>query len=206
MSVYSSSIPLMFDGLMCGQNRKLDKVVAYGGYNASLPYDSPTGKRFFFSYFADTFIYDPNPADESSPVWKQVVTRGFPTYRAQCALFSDPETGKVYMFGGANRFSLIGYPVRLMTRVHAPGYTNNQFVPDKKNPVSGAFGDLWQLRLDVPGGDFEGIDVEEEARTAKQGPWQRCYNCGSTGPWRKCGGSSFVTVSVALMVVLTGVA
>ncbi|KZV74314.1 hypothetical protein PENSPDRAFT_601658 [Peniophora sp. CONT] len=149
-------------------NRKLDKVVAYGGYNASLPYDSPMGQRFFFSYFADTFIYDPHPADGSSPAWKQVITRGFPTYRAQCAVFSDSESGKIYMFGG---------------------YTNSQFVPDKKNFISRSFGDLWQLRLDIPGGDFEGVDVEEEARTAKQGPWQRCYACGSTGPWKKCGGS-----------------
>ena len=72
----------------------------FGGYNASLPFSSPLGEQFAFSYFADTFIYDPEPADGSSPIWKQVITRGFPTYRAQCAVFSDPETGKVYMFGG----------------------------------------------------------------------------------------------------------
>ncbi|VDB96140.1 unnamed protein product [Peniophora sp. CBMAI 1063] len=149
-------------------NRKLDKVITFGGYNASLPYEGSPGQRFVFSYFADTFIYDPNPANDSSPVWKQVITRGFPTYRAQCAVFSDPESGKVYMFGG---------------------YTNSQFVPNKKHPISRSFGDLWQLRIDIPGGDFEGVDVEEEARTAKQGPWQRCYSCGSTGPWKRCGGS-----------------
>ena len=40
----------------------------------------------------------------------------------------------------------------------------------------------------MPGGFFEGVDLEEEARTAKAGPWQRCFTCGSAGPWKKCGG------------------
>ena len=96
-----------------------------------------------------------------------VLTRGFPTYRAQAALFSDPATGRMFAFGG---------------------YTNSEFVPDGKHNVSRAFGDLWELRMDVPGGHFDGVDLEEESRTARAGPWQRCFNCGSAGPWKKCGG------------------
>ena len=47
---------------------------------------------------------------------------------------------------------------------------------------------MWQLCLDEPGGYFEGVDLDEEARTAKAGPWQRCFACGCAGPWKKCGG------------------
>lgn len=51
-----------------------------------------------------------------------------------------------------------------------------------------SYADLWQLRLDLPGGDFDKVNLEEEARTAKAGPWQRCFTCGTAGPWKKCGG------------------
>ena len=54
--------------------------------------------------------------------------------------------------------------------------------------MSRAFGDIWQLRLDMSGGYFEGIDIEEEARTAKAGPWRRCFNCGGAGYWKRCSG------------------
>jgi len=82
---------------------------------------------------------------------------------------SDPDTGKTYLFGG---------------------FTNRDFVPSRADYVTRSFGDVWQLKLDMPGGFFEGVDIEEEARTAKAGPWQRCFNCGDTGPWKKCGGQS----------------
>lgn len=58
----------------------------------------------------------------------------------------------------------------------------------RKGTVSRSFGDLWQLCIDQPGGFFEGVDLDEEARTAQAGPWQRCFTCGSAGPWKKCGG------------------
>lgn len=154
------------------QNPILNKTILFGGYNPTLPaLYLEQGAMFQFSYYADTFIYDDGLSSGSPPAWKQVITRGFPTYRAQAKLFSDPETGKVYLFGG---------------------YTNAQFVPQKKDVVMRSFNDLWQLRLDLPGGFFDGVDLEEEARTAKAGPWQRCFNCGSAGPWRKCGGESSI--------------
>lgn len=100
--------------------------------------------------------------------WKQVLTKGFPTYRAQSQLLVDPETGRTYLFGG---------------------FTNNDYIPSRKTVVSRSVGDVWELRVDMPGGHFEGVDVEDEGRTAQMGPWQRCFTCGSAGPWRKCGGS-----------------
>lgn len=109
----------------------------------------------------------PSQKDVKAPKWKQVLTRGFPTYRCQAQLVSDPATGKTYLFGG---------------------YTNSEFVPTRKAYISRSFGDVWQLRVDEPGGYFDGVDLDEEARTAKAGPWQRCFGCGDTGPWRKCGG------------------
>ncbi|KAJ7644803.1 hypothetical protein FB45DRAFT_1021546 [Roridomyces roridus] len=108
-----------------------------------------------------------------SPVsWRQVLTRGFPTYRAQSWLVVDSKTGKIHLFSG---------------------YKNTTFVPsNSKGPPkaeSKSYVDLWQLKLDVPGGYFDNVDLEEEARTAAVGPWQRCFSCGSMGPWKKCGGT-----------------
>ncbi|KAI0063833.1 hypothetical protein BV25DRAFT_1823893 [Artomyces pyxidatus] len=154
----------------CTYNSKLDKVFVFGGYcpNLLTMYPRQNDKVFQFSYYGDTFLFDPATSGNKPLTWKHVLTRGFPTYRAQAHLFSDPETGKVYLFGG---------------------YTNTDFVTEAKHPMSRSFGDLWQLRLDMPGGFFDGVDIDEEARTARAGPWQRCFTCGSAGPWEKCGGS-----------------
>ncbi|KAF8804273.1 hypothetical protein BYT27DRAFT_6702741, partial [Phlegmacium glaucopus] len=46
-----------------------------------------------------------------------------------------------------------------------------------------------ELRIDLPGGHFEGVNIKDEERTAQLGPWQRCFTCGSAGQWQKCGGS-----------------
>ncbi|KAF9462280.1 hypothetical protein BDZ94DRAFT_1283075 [Collybia nuda] len=144
-------------------NPVLDKAVIFGGYNPALPTMIERG-IFEFSYYADTFIYyQVSPSAE--PKWKQVLTRGFPTYRAQSQLISDPVTGKMYLFGG---------------------YVNTEAVPSRRSRI---FGDLWQLRINIPGGEFYGIDLEDEARTAMAGPWQRCFTCTSVGRWKKCGGS-----------------
>jgi hypothetical protein len=57
--------------------------------------------------------------------------------------------------------------------------------------MSRNFGDLWELRIDEPGGGFEGVDLEEERRTAAAGPWLRCFTCGSAGNWKKCSGTLY---------------
>ncbi|KAG6907486.1 hypothetical protein DXG01_008776 [Tephrocybe rancida] len=182
--------------LACTYNEKLDKVVVFGGYHPALPtFITSTRKMFNYSYFADTFVYSP-PDPESppslkpltsatvadsaqQPKWKQVLTRGFPTYRCQARLMADPATGKTYLFGG---------------------FTNSDYVPSRRDFITRSFGDVWQLKMDEPGGYFEGVDLEEEARTAKAGPWQRCFSCGDTGPWKKCGGRSpgFSCVPISL--------
>ncbi|KAJ7077529.1 hypothetical protein B0H15DRAFT_924949 [Mycena belliarum] len=159
-------------------NEKLQKAVVFGGYHPSLStYVLTPGKEigFDYSYFADTFVYEAASASASeieptlsAPKWRQVLTPGFPTYRCQAHLACDPATGKTYMFGG---------------------WTNSQFIPTRSKLLSRSFGDLWELRMDVPGGHFEGVDVAAEARVARAGPWQRCFTCAAAGPWKKCGGS-----------------
>lgn len=162
------------------QNEKLQKTIVFGGYQPTLPTIVVEQRmQFNYSYFADTFVYDmtpPVPATDaltqeptlSAPKWKQVLTHGFPTYRCQAQLACDPETGRTYLFGG---------------------FTNNQYIPTRTKLFSRSFGDLWELRIDEAGGHFEEVNVEEEARSAKAGPWQRCFSCAAAGPWRKCGGA-----------------
>ncbi|KAF8883072.1 hypothetical protein CPB84DRAFT_1713436 [Gymnopilus junonius] len=167
------NVPCPRSEAACVYNPVLNKTIVWGGYNPDLPTDYVENRlKFSFSYYADTFIYDgPPPADEVPTQrrgWKQVLTKGFPTYRAQSHLLVDPQSGKTYLFGG---------------------FTNNDYVPERKTGITRSFGDLWELRIDLPGGHFEGVDVEDEARTAQLGPWQRCFTCGSAGPWRKCGGA-----------------
>ncbi|CAA7271088.1 unnamed protein product [Cyclocybe aegerita] len=112
--------------------------------------------------------------------WKHVLTRGFPTYRAQSLLLVDPATGKTYLFGG---------------------YVNTDWVPSGRPGSSRTFCDLWELRVDVRRIDGQGEEEEGwleamgeeerervlESRTARVGPWQRCFACGSAGRWKKCG-------------------
>ncbi|KAJ7200490.1 hypothetical protein B0H12DRAFT_1164427 [Mycena haematopus] len=177
----SGNPPCARTEVACAYNEKLRKTIIFGGYHPSLTTLIPTPGRetmFQYSYFADTFIYDmaPSPvavaADAeptlSAPKWKQVLTPGFPTYRCQAHLQCDPITGRTYMFGG---------------------WTNCQFIPTRTKLMSRSFGDLWELRVDMDGGHFEEVDIEDEARVAKAGPWQRCFACASAGPWKKCGGS-----------------
>ncbi|KIJ48111.1 hypothetical protein M422DRAFT_28575 [Sphaerobolus stellatus SS14] len=45
--------------------------------------------------------------------------------------------------------------------------------------------DICQLRLDMEGGFWNEMDLEEDLRTAKAGPWQRSFNCGASGDTKK---------------------
>ncbi|KAH9942131.1 uncharacterized protein BXZ73DRAFT_40844 [Epithele typhae] len=151
-------------------NEKLGKVVVFGGYNAAVPTLHDRRFYFHFSYYADTFVLETKPADNSPPYWRQVITRGWPTYRAQCKLVADPDTGEMYLFGG---------------------YTNSEYIKGRRDVITRPYGDLWQLRLDVPGGGFEDVDLAEETRSARAGPWRRCFGCGAGGPGaglKKCAG------------------
>ena len=140
----------------------------FGGYNPALPfYVEGSQVCFGFNYFSDTFVLDYR---EPAPRWKQVITGSFPTYRAQGQLLTDPATGRMYLFGG---------------------YTNTDWVPtgNQKHDLTRSYGDVWELRVDTPGGLFEEVDWEDERRTAQLGPWQACYSCGSVGVWKRCGGT-----------------
>ncbi|KAF6759209.1 hypothetical protein DFP72DRAFT_988822 [Ephemerocybe angulata] len=169
-------------------NEKLGKAIVFGGYTPCVPTTyAEKNKSFAFTYYADTFILEPSqsgdsdspsfkstgtqtiaaPSETSYPRWRQILTKGFPTYRSHTHLNTDPDTGKVYLFGGLS---------------------NADFIPSRNNVISRPFSDVWQLRVDVPGGDFASVDVEEEARTAKVGPWRRCFTCGNTGWWKRCSG------------------
>lgn len=144
----------------------------FGGYHPSLPtVVFETSRMFSFSYFADTFVFgasDPSNPTIVEPKWRQIITRGFPTPRCQSQMIVDPDTGKTYLFGG---------------------FTNSQFLPYNKSDDMKAFGDVWQLRVDLDGGFYDEVDQEEEERTAPLGPWKRCFNCGGVGEdWKKCGG------------------
>ncbi|KAK0476494.1 hypothetical protein IW261DRAFT_1642290 [Armillaria novae-zelandiae] len=119
-------------------NPVLNKFLLFGRYSTGqdtiVLSDEPGGRgvSFSFTYFADTFMYDPAPVTGNpdatptmkAPKWKHVLTRGFPTYRCQANLIIDPDNGKTYMFGG---------------------YTNTQLVPmckQNQSPYVKAFNDL----------------------------------------------------------------
>ncbi|KAJ7744035.1 hypothetical protein DFH07DRAFT_890558 [Mycena maculata] len=157
--------------MACTYNAALDKVIIFGGYSPTAPSHFPSADQsvYVFSYYGDTFLYGTDAAGSSAAAsWTHVLTRGFPTYRAQAHLVADPATGRTFLIGG---------------------YVNAEYVPSRSEHESRSFGDMWELRLNLPGGHFAAVDVEDEARTASVGPWQRCFTCGSAGPWKKCGGA-----------------
>ncbi|KAJ7082935.1 hypothetical protein B0H15DRAFT_852091 [Mycena belliarum] len=165
------NIPSPRTEMACTYNATLDAVIAFGGYAPTSTSHFERNVVYAFSYYADTFMLRSESGSAAAPgpaAWKHVLTRGFPTYRAQTHLVSDPATGRTFLFGG---------------------YVNSEYVPSRSGEESRTFCDLWELRIDVPGGHFEAVDIEDEARTARLGPWQRCFTCGSAGPWKKCGGA-----------------
>ena len=59
-----------------------------------------------------------------------------------------------------------------------------------KESTTWCFNDVWQLRLDMPGGAMTDEDRQIDARTEKMGPWKRCYSCGEVGfDFKKCSGT-----------------
>lgn len=156
-------------------------MITFGGYSSEVQSLQETGSKELnnFSYFADTFICNmkdtPMKGDtfaartlRTIPMnWTQVVTHGFPTYRASSHLVEDQQTGKTYLFSGS---------------------LDRQFLSGA--PLTKGFTDIWELRIKLPGGNFERVDLDEEARTATQGPWQRCFSCSSVRYCKKCAGMS----------------
>ena len=52
-------------------------------------------ERFKYTLYGDMYIMD-----TKTNVWKQVVTRGFPTWRLGAHLLVDSSTEEIYMTGG----------------------------------------------------------------------------------------------------------
>ncbi|KAJ6550803.1 hypothetical protein DFH09DRAFT_1086432 [Mycena vulgaris] len=152
--------------MACAYHEKLRKTIVFGGYHPSLStYVLTPGCEmgFYYSYFADTLIYDAEP---TVPAHAGNPTLSAPRWN-QAHIACDSVTGKTFMFGA---------------------WTNSQFIPTRTNLSSRSFGDLWEMRMDVPGGHFEEVNVQEEARIARAGR-QRCFACAGAGPWKECGGS-----------------
>ncbi|KZW04455.1 hypothetical protein EXIGLDRAFT_664026 [Exidia glandulosa HHB12029] len=148
----------------------LGRAIVYGGYHSSLYTKDDQalealgpGVHFRYSYFGDTLLYDPK-----TRLWQMVLVKGFPSYRAASSLVCDPDDGKVYLFGG---------------------YSNAEFSPSRRNIVR-PYNDLWQLKIDMPGGSWDPEDLERDIQQERLGPWARCAFCASIGVgWQKCGGT-----------------
>ena len=154
--------------LFVPQNPKINSTIMYGGYSPSLPFYPGGDEVYDYQYLSDTSLLDHS---SPTPRWRQILTPSFPTYRAQCQIVADPATGKMYLFGG---------------------YTNTTWCPAGKYDISRSYGDIWELVVDVPGGNFANVDWEDEKRTAQLGPWQVCYTCGKFdvyGSYKKCAGT-----------------
>ncbi|KAG8920035.1 hypothetical protein FRC01_000958 [Tulasnella sp. 417] len=83
-------------------NSAWQKALIFGGYNARMLISQPeAGAMKLGSYFADTFAWCPQ-----NKRWSQVITKGFPTYRSCAEMFTDPGTGRTYLFGGCMSGSL----------------------------------------------------------------------------------------------------
>lgn len=73
----------------------LKQAIVYGGYNSSTATSVSKESLYTYSYYGDTFLFDPE-----TKLWKHVLTRGFPSYRATAEFAIDPSTGKTYLYGG----------------------------------------------------------------------------------------------------------
>lgn len=81
------------------QNKALDAAFVFGGYNpammSNVTDENGRERSWQFQYFADTFMLDmgSRASQPDEPLrWKHVLTRGFPTYRANSKLVTDPAT------------------------------------------------------------------------------------------------------------------
>ncbi|KZV99080.1 hypothetical protein EXIGLDRAFT_606252 [Exidia glandulosa HHB12029] len=154
---------------------ELGRTLVYGGYHGGMFTMDPQSEKdtatairptpwgFQFAYLGDTFLFDP-----TTGIWQHVLVKGFPSYRLGARFVVNPEDGKVYLFGGS---------------------CNSNFVPSK-TAVMRTYNDLWQLKIDMPGGHWDPKDLERDTRMERIGPWTRCYACGSCGiDLQKCGGT-----------------
>ena len=55
-----------------------------------------------------------------------------------------------------------------------------------KDRTTRCFSDVWQLRLEMPGGGMTEEDRQIDVRTETMGPWRRCYTCGDPQVMTSC--------------------
>lgn len=85
-------------------NQRWKSAVVFGGYAAGMSYRERSMRDVFdFSYFADTFLWD-----SETKLWRMVLAKGFPTYRARGDMVTDQETGRSYLFGGCEWIACFG--------------------------------------------------------------------------------------------------
>lgn len=160
-------------------------ALVYGGYHGCMRTMETKWalqeRHYSFSYFGDTFLFDSKTRN-----WKHVLVKGFPSYRAMSTVVCDPETGKIYLFGG---MSVFYYPITALYAHFSPGYTNSDFVPSNALNLR-VYYDVWQLKINTEGGHWNEDDLKRDLRSEKMGPWMRCFACGKCGiTWQKCAGS-----------------
>lgn len=81
-------------------HRGLKSVLMHGGLGSTCcvvhsPQPMREEERFKYTLNGDAYIMD-----TQTGIWRQIVTRGFPTWRSQGHLLVDNDTGKIYLFGG----------------------------------------------------------------------------------------------------------
>ena len=81
-------------------HRGLKSVLMHGGLGSTCcvvhnPQPAREEEQFKYTLYGDVYIMD-----TATNMWRQVVTRGFPTWRSQGHLLVDNDTGKIYLFGG----------------------------------------------------------------------------------------------------------
>ncbi|KAK7446264.1 hypothetical protein VKT23_014469 [Stygiomarasmius scandens] len=145
----------------------MNRTIIYGGYHSNHGFKENDPDMFQgvfgYAYFGDAFLWNPDTG-----IWQHILVKGFPSYRSMSSLTCDPETGKLYMFGG---------------------FCNGDFIPTK-NMMGRFYSDVWQLKIDTPGGHWDPKDLERDIRAEKMGPWLRCFTCGNCGiTFQKCAGT-----------------
>lgn len=89
-------------------NSNMERAVVYGGYNQEMM----SAGYAEFALFGDAYLFNPE-----TKLWQLVIALGFPSYRGSATMVSDPDTGKIYMFGGES--SVSSYSCCLCSHDHA---------------------------------------------------------------------------------------
>ena len=178
--------------MTCVYHPLLHSVIVFGGCNVRMPTNKSqfAGVDLGFTNFADTFILN-----MKTRIWKQVLTHNIPHHRVYSQAHVDLATGNIYLYGG-NSHLIVSYIVLLISPsllAILTGGCMSVLLPLKradKEKKDVAVGDLWQLKLDLPGHDFDRIEFDRESEIGSFGPWKLCFCCKEYKiNMMKCGGT-----------------